>query len=56
MDQVLFVANDAFDVIGAKSAGMRTAMINRRDRPFELTPHQPDITVSTMTDLANAMV
>jgi 2-haloacid dehalogenase len=56
MDQVLFVANHAFDVIGAKSAGMRTAMINRRDRPFELTPHQPDITVPTMTDLANAMV
>jgi 2-haloacid dehalogenase len=56
MDQVLFVANHAFDVIGAKSAGMRTAMINRRDRPFERTPYLPDITVPTMTDLANAMV
>ncbi|HEV8406982.1 MAG TPA: haloacid dehalogenase type II, partial [Sphingomicrobium sp.] len=40
-DQVLFVANHAFDVIGAKSAGMRTAFINRRERPFERTPHQP---------------
>jgi 2-haloacid dehalogenase len=56
MDQIMFVANHAFDVIGAKSAGMRTAMINRRDRPFERTPHQPDIIVSTMMDLANAMV
>jgi 2-haloacid dehalogenase len=56
MDQVLFVANHAFDVIGAKSAGMRTAFINRRDRPFERTPHQPDITVRTMQDLADAMV
>lgn len=56
MDQVLFVANHAFDVIGAKAAGMRTAMINRRNRPFERTPYQPDITVETMTDLANAMV
>jgi 2-haloacid dehalogenase len=56
MDQILFVANHAFDVIGAKAAGMRTAMINRRDRPFERTPHQPDMTVSTMTDLADAMV
>jgi 2-haloacid dehalogenase len=56
MDQVLFVANHAFDVIGAKSAGMKTAMINRRERPFERTPYQPDITVRTMTDLANAMV
>ena len=56
MDQVLFVANHAFDVIGAKSAGMRTAFINRRERPFERTPHHPDITVRTMQDLADAMV
>jgi 2-haloacid dehalogenase len=56
MDQVLFVANHAFDVIGAKSAGMRTVMINRRNRPFDRTPHTPDITVETMTDLANAIV
>jgi 2-haloacid dehalogenase len=55
MDQVLFVANHAFDVIGAKSAGMRTAFINRRERPFERTPYQPDITVRTMQDLADAI-
>jgi 2-haloacid dehalogenase len=54
--QILFVANHAFDVIGAKSAGMRSAMINRRDRPFEETPHKPDITVQTMKDLADAIV
>lgn len=54
--EILFVANHAFDVIGAKSAGMRSAMINRRDRPFEETPHQPDITVPTMKDLADAIV
>ena len=34
MDEVLFVANHAFDCIGAKSAGMRTAFIDRRRRPF----------------------
>uniref|UniRef100_UPI0025930850 HAD-IA family hydrolase n=1 Tax=uncultured Methylobacterium sp. TaxID=157278 RepID=UPI0025930850 len=56
MDEILFVANHAFDVIGAKAAGMQTAMINRRNRPFERTPYQPDITVPTMTDLAHAMV
>ena len=56
LDQILFVANHAFDVIGAKSAGMRTAMIDRRDRPFDDTPHQPDITVPTMKDLADAIV
>ncbi|MGH7226276.1 MAG: HAD-IA family hydrolase, partial [Gemmataceae bacterium] len=56
MDQILFVANHAFDVIGAKSAGMRTAMINRRNRPFEETPHQPDICIPTMQALADAIV
>ena len=56
LGQVLFVANHAFDVIGAKSAGMRTAFINRRQRPFELTPHQPDVIVRTIGDLADTMV
>jgi 2-haloacid dehalogenase len=56
MDEVLFVANHAFDCIGAKAAGMRTAFIDRRQRPFGITPHHPDILVRTMSDLAEAMV
>jgi 2-haloacid dehalogenase len=56
MDEVLFVANHAFDCIGAKSAGMRTAFIDRRRRPFGATPHQPDILVPSMTALADALV
>ena len=55
-EQILFVANHAFDCIGAKSAGMRTAFIDRRRRPFGDTPHQPDILVPTMKDLAEAIV
>jgi 2-haloacid dehalogenase len=55
MDQVLFVANHAFDCIGAKSAGMRTAFINRRRRPFGMTPHQPDLLVPSMRELADVM-
>lgn len=55
MDEVLFVANHAFDCIGAKSAGMRTAFIDRRSRPFGITPHQPDILVPSMTALAEAI-
>jgi 2-haloacid dehalogenase len=55
MDEVLFVANHAFDCIGAKSAGMRTAFIDRRKRPFGATPHQPDIIVRSMTELADLM-
>jgi 2-haloacid dehalogenase len=55
-DQILFVANHAFDCIGAKSAGMRTAFIDRRSRPFGITPHQPDILVPSMNELAEAIV
>jgi 2-haloacid dehalogenase len=56
LDQILFVANHAFDCIGAKAAGMRTAFIDRRRRPFGETPYQPDILVPTMKDLADAIV
>ena len=55
-DRVLFVANHAFDCIGAKSAGMKSAFINRRGRPFGITPHQPDIIIPTMKDLSDAIV
>jgi 2-haloacid dehalogenase len=56
VEEVLFIANHTFDCIGAKAAGMRAAFINRRYRPFERTPYLPDITVPTVTDLANAVV
>lgn len=54
-DQVLFVANHAFDCIGAKAAGMRTAFIDRRRRPFGATPYQPDVIVPSMTGLADLL-
>jgi len=56
MDEVLFVANHPFDCIGAKSAGMYTAYINRRMRPFGITPHQPDIVVPDMKSLADSLM
>jgi 2-haloacid dehalogenase len=49
---ILFVANHAFDCIGAKSFGMRTAFIDRRKRPFGETPHQPDLIVASFAELA----
>ncbi len=54
-DQVLFIANHEFDCVGAKSAGMRTAFIDRRRRPFGRGPHQPDLIVPSMTALADAI-
>src|SRR5499426_2811772 len=52
---ILFVANHAFDCIGAKSYGMRTAFIDRRKRPFGQTPHQPDLIVADFGELAAAL-
>ena len=53
--RLLFVANHAFDCIGAKSFGMRTAFIDRRGRPFGETPHQPDLVVADFKELAEVM-
>jgi 2-haloacid dehalogenase len=50
--RILFVANHAFDCIGAKSYGMRAAFIDRRKRPFGQSPHQPDLVVGDFTELA----
>ena len=52
---VLFVANHAFDCIGAKASGMRTAFIDRRKRPFGESPHQPDLIVEDFAALAQAL-
>lgn len=52
---VLFVANHAFDCIGAKAYGMRSAFIDRRERPFGDTPHQPDLIVANFAKLAAAL-
>jgi 2-haloacid dehalogenase len=52
---ILFVANHAFDCIGAKSYGMRAAFIDRRKRPFGQTPHQPDLIVANFTELTAAL-
>jgi 2-haloacid dehalogenase len=52
---VLFVANHAFDCIGAKSYGMRAAFVDRRKRPFGQTPHQPDLVVADFAELAGVL-
>lgn len=52
---ILFVANHAFDCVGAKSFGMRTVFIDRRKRPFGDWPEQPDLTVSDFAELAEVL-
>ncbi|HVZ10166.1 haloacid dehalogenase type II [Rhodopila sp.] len=53
--RILFVANHEFDCVGAKAAGLRTAFVDRRRRPFARWPHQPDLIVKDMTELAELM-
>jgi 2-haloacid dehalogenase len=51
-ERILFVANHAFDCIGAKAFGMRTAFVDRRSRPFGETDYGPDLIVADFAGLA----
>jgi 2-haloacid dehalogenase len=35
---------------------MHAAFVDRRRRPFGATPHQPDLLVADMTELADVLV
>ncbi len=49
---ILFVANHAFDCVGATRYGMRTAFIDRPKRPVGDCPEQPDLIVEDLAELA----
>ena len=51
-ENCLFVANHAFDCVGAKSFGMRTVFIDRRKKPFGHTKFQPDFVVENFKELS----
>jgi 2-haloacid dehalogenase len=53
--QVLFVANHAFDCVGAKAFGMRTAFVDRRLRPFGNAKYPPDFIVRDFRALADLL-
>lgn len=53
--EILFVANHAFDCVGAKASGMRAAFVDRRKRPFGDWPHQPDLVVANLKELADVL-
>ena len=54
-EEILFVANHAFDCVGAKASGMRAAFVNRRKRPFGDWPYQPDLVVGDFSELAELL-
>ena len=51
----IFVANHAFDCIGAKAHGFRSVFIDRRQRPYGQSPHQPDLIIQDFKALADAL-
>lgn len=53
---VLMVSANSFDVVGARSCGLRGAYVNRYGLPYEDTPHTPDLTVADFTELASALL
>jgi 2-haloacid dehalogenase len=54
-DAILFVANHAFDCVGAKAYGMRTCFVDRRKRPFGEWPYLPDLVVADFSELARVL-
>lgn len=53
--EVLFVSAHTFDIVGAAAIGLRSAYLNRHGNPFGDWPQQPDITIETASDLADAL-
>lgn len=54
--EVLFVANHAFDCVGAKAAGMPTAFVDRRKRPFGNEYYPPTLVVDDFAHLAEVVI
>jgi 2-haloacid dehalogenase len=54
-EAIMFVANHAFDCVGAKAYGMRTCFVDRRKRPFGEWPYQPDLVVADFAELAERL-
>ena len=52
---ICHVAAHPFDCIGAKAGGMRAVYVNRRQRPFGYSSHQPDLEVRDFTHLADRL-
>ena len=56
IDEVLFVASYAFDCIGAKSAGMHSAFIDRRKAALRRHPASADIIAPDIKSFAEVML
>jgi 2-haloacid dehalogenase len=56
IDRVLHVAGPSFDVLGAMTAGMQAAWLNREGEPWEdFADRSPDLRAETFHDVAEAL-
>ena len=53
--ELLMVSSNSFDVMGARSCGLRGAYVDRYGLPYEETPFQPDLTVKDFAGLAERL-
>ena len=58
MGQIIMVSANSFDVLGARSAGMRAVYVNRNHLPVEDTvpKYAPDATVADFSQLASLLL
>ncbi|MFB6297197.1 MAG: haloacid dehalogenase type II [Salinirussus sp.] len=55
IDRIAHVTAGWFDVLGARNAGMQGVWVDRKDTPWEPFDGDPDLTVETFYDLAEAL-
>jgi 2-haloacid dehalogenase len=53
--QLRLVSGNAFDIVGAGAAGLRTAWVNRAGAPFDTIGKPPEIIVPDLARLADAL-
>jgi 2-haloacid dehalogenase len=53
--ELMMVSSNSFDVMGARSCGLRGAYVDRYALPYEETPFQPDLVVPDFTELADRL-
>jgi len=50
-EEIFFVSSNSFDVVGAKSFGLKVCWINRVGSPLDLLGPKPDLVVSSFDEL-----
>jgi len=55
VERIVHVTAGWFDVMGAQHAGMQSAWVNRKTQPWDAFGGDPDLTIETFSELADAL-